>query len=133
MTLFLCLDDNGGMMFGGKRQSRDRVLIDDMLSLCGEKLNITAYSEPLFKDRAHKVSVSSDVLSGGSWFIENGRLIGDISGVSKIVIYKWNRVYPADVKLSFSPEKEGFELTEVYEFAGSSHENITRETYKRRG
>ena len=132
MTLFLCLDDNGGMMFGGKRQSRDRILISDMLSLCPEKLNITPYSETLIKDYSDKVSVNTDILSGGNWFIEDGRLIDDISGVSKIVIYKWNRVYPADVKFSFNPEEEGFELAEIYEFPGSSHENITRETYIRR-
>ena len=132
MTLFLCLDDNGGMMFGGKRQSRDRVQISNMLSLCDGKLNITPYSESLFKDTPDKVCICTDTLSGGSWFIEDGRIIKSLDGVSTLVIYKWNRAYPADVKFSFSPADEGFELTETFEFAGSSHENITRETYKRR-
>ena len=132
MTLFVCLDDNGGMMFGGRRQSRDRVQIEDMLSLCTEKLSITPFSESLFKDHVEKISVSSDILAGGSWFIEDGRQINDISKVSKLVIYKWNRVYPADVKFSFNIEAEGFELAETFEFTGSSHENITRETYIRR-
>lgn len=32
MTLILCLDDENGMMFNHRRQSRDRVLISEMLS-----------------------------------------------------------------------------------------------------
>ena len=39
MKLIVCLDDNKGMMFNNRRQSRDRVLIENVLELCkGEKL-----------------------------------------------------------------------------------------------
>lgn len=132
MTLFLCLDDNGGMMFGGRRQSRDRLQLADMLALCSDRLRITPYSEPLFKDHTDKIEVCGSVLSGGSWFIEDGRLIKNLDGVETLILYKWNRIYPADVKFGFIPKSEGFTLTEITEFEGSSHDKITRETYKRR-
>ena len=41
MKLIVCLDDNKGMMFNKRRQSRDRVLIENILELRkGEKLYI---------------------------------------------------------------------------------------------
>ena len=46
----------------------------------------------------------------------------------RIVLYRWNRAYPADVKFTMP---KGFTLKESREFAGSSHEKITREEYTR--
>ena len=37
ISVAVCVDDALGMMFGGRRQSRDRVLIEDFLKdHCGE-------------------------------------------------------------------------------------------------
>ena len=45
MIVFVCLDDNNGMMFGGRRQSRDRVVIQDILAQCEcSRLWIDEYS-----------------------------------------------------------------------------------------
>ena len=49
MTLIFCIDDGGGMLFGGKRQSRDRVLNQYLLSRIGDApLWVTPYSASLF-------------------------------------------------------------------------------------
>ena len=32
MKIIVCLDDNSGMMFNRRRQSRDRVVIDDIIA-----------------------------------------------------------------------------------------------------
>ena len=33
MNLIVCLDDNGGMMFGGRRQTRDRLVNRHILEM----------------------------------------------------------------------------------------------------
>ena len=35
MTVFICLDDKNGMLFNHRRQSRDKAVIEDMLSFAG--------------------------------------------------------------------------------------------------
>ena len=48
MKLIVCIDDNGGVAFNHRRQSRDRFLIDDIIEgLRGEKIFIEEYSLPL--------------------------------------------------------------------------------------
>ena len=47
--------------------------------------------------------------------------------INELIIYKWNRKYPADFVFEMP---EGFVLTETAEFQGSSHEKITKEIYK---
>ena len=37
MTVFVCLDDRGGMLFNLRRQSRDREQMADMLRLVGTR------------------------------------------------------------------------------------------------
>jgi hypothetical protein len=58
MKLIVCLDEQKGMMFNRRRQSRDRVLIDDVLiHIGGDPLYISNYSSTLFpmKDNIHVV------------------------------------------------------------------------------
>ena len=47
----------------------------------------------------------------------------------EIILYKWNRVYPADFR--FEVDLSSWKLEESEEFAGLSHEKITRERYIR--
>jgi len=42
-----------------------------------------------------------------------------------LILYRWNRTYPAD--LYFTLSLEGWTLERREEFAGSSHEKITKE------
>ena len=49
MQMILCLDDNNGMSFGGKRQSRDRVVVEKILELtAGGKIWMNGYSAGIF-------------------------------------------------------------------------------------
>ena len=55
MKLIVCLDDNNGMMFNKRRQSRDRVLIENMIELCkDEKLYTNECSVSLFPENTYK-------------------------------------------------------------------------------
>ena len=58
MKIIVCLDDNGGMAFNRRRQSRDRVLIEDIAKTVGNaRLYIDKYSAPLFESSALKPTV----------------------------------------------------------------------------
>ena len=63
MEIVVCLDENNGMMFNHRRQSRDRVVIDDILAQTqGRPLWMNDYSAPLFEG-AGNVHVSPHFLS----------------------------------------------------------------------
>ena len=48
--------------------------------------------------------------------------------IEQFIIYRWNRVYPADVSVEIGTE---WKLTKTEEFPGFSHEKITKEIYCR--
>ncbi len=125
MKLIVCLDDNNGMMFNNRRQSRDKILIENVLELCkGEKLYTNEYSAKLFPENAVEICENPQ---NGYCFAENFTV--DENDVEEIIVYKWNRVYPADVQFNIDLKK--WNLAETVDFAGSSHEKITRERYVR--
>ena len=128
MKLIVCLDDNRGMLFNSRRQSRDRVLIKNVLELCeGEKLYTNDYSLTLFPENSVEIFESTSEIGNGYCFAENFTVNED--ALEEIIVYKWNRVYPADVHFNIS--LENWNLTETVDFEGSSHEKITREIYVR--
>lgn len=128
MKLIVCLDDNKGMMFNNRRQSRDRVLIENVLEYCkGEKLYTNKYSSKLFPENSVEIFNSMEEIGNEYCFAENFTVNED--ALEEIIVYKWNRVYPADVHFNIS--LENWNLTETVDFEGSSHEKITREIYVR--
>ena len=133
MRLIVCLDDRGGMMFGGRRQSQDRVLRARIMELTrGHKLWMSAYSAKQFAD-VDGISVDEAFLcragAGDVCFQELGEVTLD--GVSRLILYRWNRHYPSDKKFLCVPEECGFSKVRTTDFAGSSHEKITEEIYQK--
>ena len=134
MKVIVCIDDGLGMMFNKRRQSRDRVLCADVVrDLGGETLAITPYSLLLFEATGAKLSVSDAPFATDAKvaFIENLPLLVHKDEICEMVVYRWNRRYPADVHLDLLPWEHGFVLKESSEFVGSSHEKITKEVYAR--
>lgn len=128
MKLIVCLDDNNGMMFNNRRQSRDKILIENVLEICkGEKLYTNEYSSKLFPEKFVEIFDSMEEIGNGYCFAENFTV--NENDVEEIIVYKWNRVYPADVH--FNIDLDNWNLTETVDFEGSSHEKITREIYVR--
>ena len=126
MKLIVCLDDNKGMMFNNRRQSRDRGRIENVLEYCkGEKLYTNEYSSKLFPEKFVEIFDSMEEIGNGYCFAENFTVNED--ALEEIIVYKWNRVYPADVHFNIS--LENWNLTETVDFEGSSHDKITREIY----
>ncbi|MBR5246919.1 MAG: ribonuclease Z [Clostridia bacterium] len=128
MKLIVCLDDNNGMMFNNRRQSRDRVLIENVLELCeGEKLYTNEYSAKLFPENSVEITDCIEIIGNAYCFVENFTV--NEENVEEIIVYKWNRVYPVDTY--FNIDLKNWTLTEMVDFEGSSHEKITREIYVR--
>lgn len=128
MKLIVCLDDKNGMLFNKRRQSRDKILIENVLELCkGERLYTNDYSATLFPENSVVICENMNEIQNGYIFAENFTVNGE--KIDEIIVYKWNRVYPADTFFNISLDK--WNLTETTEFAGSSHEKITREIYVR--
>ena len=128
MKLIVCLDDKNGMMFNKRRQSRDRVLIENVLELCkGGKLYTNEYSSKLFPEKSVEVFDSIENVGNEYCFAENFTV--NEENIEEIIVYKWNRLYPADTY--FNIDLAGWNLTETVDFEGSSHEKITREIYVR--
>lgn len=136
MKLIVCLDERKGMMFNYRRQSRDRILIEDLLRMVEEdRLWIAPYSSSLFVEKEKEILISDCLLEeaeAGDWcFIEDRACSSALSRIESIVIYWWNRHYPSDLSFDIDPLQEGFHLQTREEFVGSSHELITKEVFER--
>ena len=135
MKIIVCLDDYGGMLFNHRRQSRDRVLIADVMQDMGEeKICILPYSELLFADYEGRYTVVEDFSSlpdDSVCFVESVSVRSLLKSISTVTVYNWNRVYPRDFVFDINLEKEGFSLMSSHEFEGYSHEKITKEIFKK--
>lgn len=134
MKVIVVLDDNSGMMFNHRRQSRDKILINDVVDTIGDnKLFIDRYSEPLFANSSCNRIICSQPLSDAGpfdyCFIENKHLSEHIDSINTLIIYRWNRNYPHDFDFDINLQEQNFILNETKEFQGSSHEKITKEVY----
>ena len=134
MNLIVCLDDRQGMLFNARRQSSDSKLRARMLELVGEhKLWMNGYSARQFFELPLNVCVDEAFLQKAEQadycFAENAEITEYVPKAEGIVIYRWNRTYPADVHFPVHLLC-GFQLVSSTDFAGSSHERITEDMYE---
>lgn len=134
MRVIVCLEDNGGMAFNNRRQSRDRVLNADVVTTVGERrLFISPYSKMLFEDSEAELCVTEDFLEvaddSGYCFVEDRALAPYSDRISEVIVYRWNRRYPGDRYFDLDLDALGLKCAEIEEFAGYSHEKITKERY----
>ncbi len=134
MIAALCLDDNNGMMFNHRRQSRDSRLIANLVDFAsGRRILVNDFSAELFAE--YRVCVDTDFLKSAGCddicFVENEDISSCIDRVHTLVIYRWNRKYPSDKRFNLDIVNLGYKLSEVTEFSGTSHDRITREVYIR--
>lgn len=132
MNIILCIDDKNGMLFNRRRQSRDSVLCERVLAHSSKSnLWINEYSSSLFSP--DNVKIDENFLEkagdGDYCFIENVDFQPFLDKAERIIIYRWNRVYPSDKKFDDSVLASR-RLIESTDFKGSSHEKITEEIYE---
>jgi len=133
MILAVCVDDKGGMMFNRRRQSRDKAQQADLLEWCaGRKLWISPYSAPVFEGAlaCEDEAFLEKAGPGEVCFVEDRSVKEAADRVETVILYRWNRTYPAD--LSFDLDLSDFYLETAVEFPGNSHEKVTREIYQRK-
>ena len=92
---------------------------------------MNAYSRSQFDETVEGITVDEDFMDkagiGDYCFAENISVKAYEKQISKLVIFKWNRVYPADLYFDINLKK--CHLVKSSEFAGSSHDKITEEIY----
>lgn len=132
LHIAFAIDDNNGMMFNHRRVSKDSKLCKELLNTAyssGGRLRIRPYSSPLFEDGVYtsddpwNKAGPNDIV-----FIEDVDP-ATILGVTEVTLFRWNRKYPSDLKSTFNFSE--YELVKTKEFTGSSHEKITKETWKK--
>lgn len=136
MVLICCLDDNKGMMFNKRRQSRDIEVTKRIIELTkGKQLYIDEYSKKLFQQagfNSFEVLNSQDLPESENTclFLENIPPSSFENKALEIILFKWNRVYPADSYFDICLDFP-WQLKSTKDFCGKSHEKITMEVYRR--
>ncbi len=133
MTLIFCVDNNFGLMFNKRRQSRDSAVLEDIKnSFAGEKICISQYSEKLFIEAGVDYTVCDNFgTQDGICFIEDKYTPDLLSLADEIILYRWGKAYPADTTLDFDLLSVDFTLAECCSFKGTSHNEIKKERYAR--
>lgn len=135
MILIVCVDERNGMMFNNRRQSKDKILSEHILKLVdNNKLWINNYSKGVFENQENSNILVDDnfiekIEKEDYCFVENIDVSKLLNKVDKIILYNWNRHYPADQY--FNIRLDDWLLESESEFSGSSHERITQKIYIR--
>lgn len=134
MYIIVCLDNNGGILFNNRRQSRDSAIVKDIAAMAGDKLYMSAYSKKLFKNY-DGITVGEafpySEKEGDFCFAECEIPQSAADSAEGFIIYRWNKLYPQDVTFGISLPQNGFTLESSEDFKGTSHDKITKEIWKR--
>ncbi|MCD8027400.1 MAG: hypothetical protein LUF02_01770 [Erysipelotrichaceae bacterium] len=127
MKIIAAVDNRLGLMFSKRRLSQDIEMRKDMKIY--EPVFMNAYSYSLYKDCVECI-VDEDFLDNDGYnLIENVSIIPYQDNIDEIILYKWNRNYPADFYLDI--DLTLFSLIDSIEFDGKSH-HLTKEMYRRK-
>ena len=136
MILCAVVDDNMGMTFNKRRQSQDKLLRSHIIEETqGSKLWINSYTAKQFEvPLADHIIVDDEFLDKAEendfCFVENLSVAKYQNQIKKIILFKWNRVYPADAFFDIQLSEDKWKLTSVLEFEGNSHKKITKEEWE---
>ena len=122
------------MLFNHRRLSRDRRVCEKILDYSNEKeLWMNACSRKLFTDLTdiNSIQVDEEFLdkSQSICFVENQDITPYLPKIDTLVLFQWNRDYPAD--FFFTVDLSQWNLISTEDFEGTSHEKITMEVYKK--
>lgn len=134
MIVIICIDEKNGLMFNNRRQSQDRNLRNILLREIGKrKLWMNEYSFKQFNEtgQSSQICVCEDFLQKAKknefCFVENSDITPFLFYIEGIILFKWNRNYPADVY--FKTDISAWDFIKSLDFIGSSHDKITMEVY----
>ena len=124
----LTVSDRG---FRGERRDESGPAVRAILEEAGWEVVHTA----ILPDEREEIRADEEFLTkaeaGEVCFVEDRPIAPYAEQIEAMVLYDWDRAYPADVHLDFDPVEAGFTLAEEREFPGTSHERIIRKIYVR--
>lgn len=93
------------MTFFGRRQSTDAALRERIVALAGEgSISMSEYTAAQFRGCGANVAVSPEPTPDDSvYFFEEVDPAKYAELADRLVIYRWNRNYPRDLKLTLDP------------------------------
>lgn len=132
MTIVICLDNNSGMSFDGKRQSKDRLFRKFLLDKAEKEksqISMTPYSYEQFKadERDELIDVKESFSFDESCVFLERKTNIPWEKVDTLIICCWNRDYPADEYFSI-PIGVECRLLSTEEIPEATH-LLTVETY----
>ena len=133
MTVIICVDNNGGILFNGKRQSKDRIFRKYLLDIVEKencRIAMTPYTYGQFQEDKRKEQI--DVKNIFSFdedyiFLEQSIPIS-WEKVNNLILCCWNRDYPTDEYFNLPIGVECV-LRKTEEIVSDSH-TLTIETYE---
>lgn len=128
MNIIVCLDNKNGMMFNNRRQSRDKYIINDIKKTIGNNdiYIFDEYSNSLFENSINTV-LYDGITDNAYFFAENIHLKQFEDRTEQLIVYRWNKVYPADFFLDIN--LSNYKKIKSEDFCGNSHKIITKEIY----
>lgn len=123
MTVIIALDDKDGYTLFGKRLSRDREMISDMINSF-DKIAVSDYSRELFENGGNLIPLPSQIPDNMVLFLETEDIP---EKANTLIVYRWNRHYPSNKR--YSPKANGWRKKEESFLTGYSHSKITKEIY----
>ena len=132
-TAVVCVGSRGEMLFGGRRVSRDGLLLADLAAHLTGRLFAYSFSEKYLRGAGLDPTITDDPFAvageGDAVFFEVPPLAPHLASIGRIVRYNFDTAYPIDVTLDIDPVAAGYRLIERREFIGKAHKNIICEVF----
>ena len=116
--MIICLDDNYGMLFNNRRQSRDIQVFEDIKKSVEGRLLIRPFSEKLLISYSSECAIDYIV---DEKMLENAAE-SDTCFVEDVMIGDY---------LDIDIKKCGYKPIHISDFPGKSHEKITKEVFEK--
>lgn len=98
MYWIFCIDDQDGLQFNNRRQSRDVAVVSDIICMAGGKrIWMSSYSAELFKGLTD-TSIIAEYPEDNAYqeeycFLERMPEVFDCDSIQGVVLYRWNRMF----------------------------------------
>lgn len=140
MHIIVCVDDNNGIMFNNRRVSFDKKVTQRIIEITQHKrLWVSHYTLKLFEKASLK---NTNLIVSNSFFSKSKANKNDyvfvedilpesLEDCEEVIIFRWNRKYPSDVKFDFDLS-DSFELVSSKKIKGFSHIEVTEEHFAKK-
>lgn len=140
MHIIVCVDDNNGIMFNNRRVSFDKKVTQRIIEITQHKrLWVSHYTLKLFEKASLK---NTNLFISNSFFSKSKANKNDyvfvedilpesLEDCEEVIIFRWNRKYPSDVKFDFDLS-DSFELVSSKKIKGFSHIEVTEEHFAKK-